>query len=71
VGSCHRPNGHNYRSGKRVITLPEPMLVTDEAGVQVCAEACTTFNVDLWAGESELFIIARPKATRGAYGPEK
>jgi hypothetical protein len=62
------PTDTTTRSGKRVITLPEPMLVTDEAGVQVCAEACTTFNVDLWAGESELFIIARPKATRGDDG---
>ena len=36
------PTDTTTRPGKRVITLPEPLLVTDEAGVEVCAEACAT-----------------------------
>ena len=55
------PTDTTTRSGKRVITLPEPLLVTNEAGVKVCAEACGTFSVDLRAGESELFIVAPAK----------
>jgi hypothetical protein len=48
------------RSGKRLVTLPESLLVTNEVGADVCTQACVTFSVDLRAGESELFLVARP-----------
>ena len=54
------PTEETTRSGVRVVTLPEPLLVTNEAGDKVCATACATFKVDLLAGNSELFIVETP-----------
>jgi hypothetical protein len=52
------PNDAGTRSGVRHVLLPQPLLVTNaESGAKVCATACTSFEVDLDAGHSGLFIV--------------
>ena len=45
------------RSGVRTVSLPSPMVVTAEDGTKVCSVACSSFDVDLLAGQSSLFTV--------------
>eukprot|EP01047_Picozoa_sp_COSAG01_P007641 COSAG01_NODE_292_length_19376_cov_61.487239_18_plen_349_part_00 len=51
------PTTTTTRNGTRVVSLPKPLVVTNEAGTKVCATPCTTFGVDLQAGHSALFFV--------------
>ena len=54
------PTTATTRNGTRVVSLPQPLVVTNEAGTLVCAAACATFDVDLQAGYSALFFVEEP-----------
>ena len=53
------------RSGARKLTLPEPLLVEDEAGASICDQPCEAFEVALNATESRLFYVRRGAAELG------
>ena len=56
------------RSGARKLTLPEPLLVEDEAGASICDQPCEAFEVALNATESRLFYVRRGAAELGRGG---